>query len=156
MTTSSSHRYSLMTATLPPMTSVCDTPALNLHIAPTFFSRLLGLHRLTYLGPEEGLLITPCRAIHTFFLHRSIDVVFLSSDMKVCGLRTRLMPNRIAYERRASSVVELPAGYCDRRPDYLQHIHAALQLRVFPRLSARAQSSIVQPSARSGGKGTRL
>lgn len=130
--------------------------SLNLHIASSFLSRLRGLHGKPELGCNEGLLIIPCRSIHTFFLRTPIDVVFLDGKLNLCALRERLPPNRIAHVREAAMVVELPAGYCSRHPQFLRNIHAALQLRVFPRLLVDARSSIVQPSARSGDFSARL
>lgn len=107
-----------------------------LYVADNFWSRLRGVHGIGgCLRENEGLLILPCRAIHTFFLLRPLDVVFLDVAGKVCRCEHAMRPNRIAWEPSATMVVELPSGYCRRHPDYAQRIHAALQLRVFPRLS---------------------
>jgi len=109
---------------------------LRLRTADTFFKRLLGLHAGRPPAPDEALLIQPCNAVHTFFLRYAIDVVFLDTSGAQLRCIHRLPPRCWAAQRGARSVIELPAGYCKRHPDYLVHIHAALRLRVSPRLPA--------------------
>jgi len=109
---------------------------LRLRVADTFVQRLLGLHARPLAAPDEALLLLPCRAVHTFFLRRPVDVVFLDEKGAECRRIDALPPRRWAFEARARMVVELAAGYCVRHPDYLEHVHAALRLRVSPRLSA--------------------
>lgn len=108
---------------------------LNLRVADTFSSRLLGLHALADLTPDEGLLLLPCRAIHTFFQATSIDVVFLDQSWRERRCIHDLPPWRMAGAVGARMAIELSAGYCRRHPDYLKRIHVALQLRVSPCLS---------------------
>ena len=118
------------------MSSASMSPqrALTLRIADSFWLRLRGLYGVKALAENEGLLILPCRAIHTLFLKQSIDVIFLDAHGNVCRCLPCLAPNRLVWERKATMVVELPAGYCRRYPDFAKRVHAALQLRVFPRL----------------------
>lgn len=111
-----------------------DRDTLCLTVARTFWSRLRGVHGVGTLKENEGILLIPCRAIHTFFLEQALDVVFLTDRGEVLRCHSAVRPNRIVVEARAAMVVELPAGYCKRHPDYAQLIYAALQLRVFPRL----------------------
>ncbi len=109
--------------------------ALTLRVADTFFARLRGVHAGGPLAEDEAMLIRPCRAIHTFFLSYSLDVVFLDAHGRVCRSVECLPPGRMVFERGAFMVVELPAGYCASHPDYPARIHAALRLRESPRLS---------------------
>lgn len=109
---------------------------LRLHVADTFLLRLLGAHVRGLSGSHEGLLLRPCNAIHTLFLRAPIDVVFLDRKWRECRHIPCMPPQRAAREAAAHMVVELPAGYCARHPDYLLRIHAALRLREIPRLSA--------------------
>jgi uncharacterized membrane protein (UPF0127 family) len=69
-----------------------------------------GLLKHSGLEPGEGLWIAPCEAVHTFGMRFPIDVVFLDRDKKVVKMRAQLVPRRIAFAVRASSVLELPAG----------------------------------------------
>ncbi len=84
-------------------------------VADTPLSRLRGLLGRKELGPDEGLLLTPCSSIHTWFMRFRIDVVFLESDLTVLGMRERMKPWRMTSWRGARSVLELPAGTCESR-----------------------------------------
>lgn len=114
----------------------CDQQ-LRLQVADTFITRLLGLHGHRPLGPDEGLVLRPCAAIHTLFLRSAVDVIFLDGSLRECRRISGLVPWRMAWQRGARIVVELPAGYCDRHADYLPRIHAAL---------AAMQAQLCQPS----------
>lgn len=100
-------------------------PVLRLHVARRFMSRLLGLHVAPFQGDRQGLMITPCRVIHSFGLKMPIDVVFLDREHKVIHCLRSLSPNRIAGIWRAHSVVELPGGYCIRHADWAQRVTRA-------------------------------
>jgi len=100
---------------------------LRLHVAESFCMRLLGLHAHGSLAMGEGLLIRPCRAVHTFFLRQPIDIVFLDADGRACHCVPGLRPGRLAMHRQAYMVVELTGGYCARYSDYLCRIQHALQ-----------------------------
>ncbi len=79
-------------------------------IADTSRKRTVGLLKHDSLPPGEGLLITPCEAIHTFGMKFPIDVVFISRARRVLKVRPALVRRRIAVCLRAHSVLELPAG----------------------------------------------
>jgi uncharacterized membrane protein (UPF0127 family) len=84
-------------------------------LADTFFSRLRGLLGRRELQTDEGLLLTPAWSVHTWFMHFPIDVVFLESDLTVLATRESVKPWRLTAWRGARSVLELPAGTCERR-----------------------------------------
>jgi len=108
---------------------------LNLRVADTFWLRLCGVSGVGRLAPDQGLMLVPCRAIHTFFLSEPLDLVFLDKQGRERRCVHQVPPYRVVVEPSAYMVVELPAGYCLRHSDYLCRIHAALRLRVSPRLS---------------------
>lgn len=87
-------------------------------VASTRCARLLGLSylRLDEAGP--GLLIPGCRSVHTFGMRFALDLVFLDRDGRPCSVRRGVPPRRLAWDRRASAVLELPAnsGLCVSRP----------------------------------------
>lgn len=63
------------------------------------------------LKPGEGLLLSPCRQVHTFGMSYPIDVVFCDRDWLVVHLVKEMVPGRITrLVRRSRVVVELPAG----------------------------------------------
>jgi uncharacterized membrane protein (UPF0127 family) len=79
--------------------------------AATFAARLVGLMLKAGLPPEGGLLLTPCRSVHTCFMRFPIDVVFLDADFCVVAIVEHLSPWRFtAYNPQACHVLELRAG----------------------------------------------
>jgi len=79
-------------------------------IADTSAKRNTGLLKHSSLEPGEGLWITPCEGVHTFFMKFPIDVVFLSRDKRVLKIRPNMVRSRISLNLLAHSVLELPAG----------------------------------------------
>jgi uncharacterized protein len=79
-------------------------------VADTSAKRRTGLLKHTRLEPGEGLWISPCEGVHTFFMKFPIDVLFLSKQKKVLKVRPRMVAWRLAMNFRAHSVLELPAG----------------------------------------------
>lgn len=65
--------------------TIADTPA----------SRAKGLLGKSGLQAGEGLLITSCGSIHTFFMKFPIDVLFLAKDGMVIKAAHRLRPWRL-------------------------------------------------------------
>ena len=78
-------------------------------VAVTLPSRLLGLALLRPGRAGEGLLIPRCRSVHTFGMRFRLDVVFLGRDSRPLSRRDAVPPNRIVRDRRAASVLEVPA-----------------------------------------------
>jgi uncharacterized protein len=79
-------------------------------IAATRASRLLGLALLDRDAAGPGLFIPRCRCVHTFGMRFGLDLVFLDEAARPVSVRRRVPPRRFAAERRARSVLELPAG----------------------------------------------
>ncbi len=80
-------------------------------VARTFWTRGMGLMGRQELAHGTGLLIYPEWSIHTFFMRFAIDVLFVSADDRVVGLREAMPPGRpYAGVWGARYVVELPAG----------------------------------------------
>jgi uncharacterized membrane protein (UPF0127 family) len=80
----------------------------HLTIAQTFFAQLRGLLGRKDLPLGEGLLITPCRAIHTCFMRFTIDAVFIDRAGKIVKICSQVKPWRLAAAN-AYAVIELPA-----------------------------------------------
>lgn len=78
--------------------------------ANTSAKRREGLLKRSGLAPGEGLWISPCEAVHCFFMKFTIDVLFLNRAKKVVKVRPSLRPWRVAGCLRAHSVLELPEG----------------------------------------------
>lgn len=88
-----------------PLVSVCG---LVVPAALSARARLLGLAGLRAEDAEPGLLLPHCRSVHTFGMRFTLDVVFLDRELRPLA-RRRMPPNRVAIERRATAVLELPA-----------------------------------------------
>lgn len=111
-----------------PCPSIAAHNALVLYRATRFMDRLRGLHAYPPLAADRGLLLAPCRAVHTVGLRHPIDVVFLNRQGRVVRQIDALRPARMAWCLQAAAVVELPAGFCRAQPAYAVAIRAALGL----------------------------
>jgi uncharacterized membrane protein (UPF0127 family) len=79
--------------------------------ATSFMDRFLGLMGRRSLAFGEGMHITPCNSIHTFFMRIPIDVVFLDPDGLIVKQIPAMPPWRASSVYfKAHSVLELPAG----------------------------------------------
>jgi len=79
--------------------------------ADTPWSRVRGLIGRPPLARGEGLVISPCQGVHTWFMRAAIDVLLLDREHRVVRACPRLRPFRmspIVWQARA--VVELPPG----------------------------------------------
>lgn len=72
-------------------------------------ARLLGLALLDRSAAGAGLLLPGCRTVHTFGMRFPLDLVFLDLELREVSLRRAVPPARLAFERRARAVLELPA-----------------------------------------------
>jgi uncharacterized membrane protein (UPF0127 family) len=83
----------------------------NLMTADSFFKRLKGLMFTKQLSPQSALFIYPCSAIHTFFMHYNIDVLYLDINNIIIALDEDMQPGKIGkYVKGAVAVVEMPSG----------------------------------------------
>lgn len=80
-------------------------------LANSFFARLLGLMFKKGLQENEGVLITPCRQIHTFFMRFHIDVLFINEDGIVQEVIMDMPAGRVSrFVKTGISVLEMKAG----------------------------------------------
>jgi uncharacterized protein len=83
--------------------------ALNVTVADSVLSRLVGLLGKRSLEPGGGVWIVPCNSIHTIGMLFRIDVILVDRDLKVVGLHELLRPFSVTSPNfRAESVLELP------------------------------------------------
>jgi hypothetical protein len=80
-------------------------------IAASMATRLRGLLGTTSLPRGHGLLIRPCRQVHSFFMRNPLDLVFLDWNDRVLRTVAGFARNRVSpFVRGARAVLELPAG----------------------------------------------
>jgi hypothetical protein len=80
-------------------------------VAESILMRLRGLLGTRTLPRRHGLLLRPCRQVHSFFMRYPLDLVFLDGQGRVLRSFSDFAPNRISpLVRGAAAVLELPAG----------------------------------------------
>lgn len=80
-------------------------------MADTPQARMTGLLGRDSLPPGQGLILEPCRLIHTFMMRFAIDVVFYDRGCRVTSVAADVRPSRFAWGGwRARATLELPAG----------------------------------------------
>ncbi len=87
-----------------------DKSLCHIRKTETFFERGRGLLGCKGLEQGDGMLITPCNSIHTFFMKISIDVIYLSKSNQILAIKHSMKPQRFWRSWNASSVLELMAG----------------------------------------------
>ena len=81
----------------------------KIFVADTLLKRFWGW-MLRKRPLNEGLLLSPCSSIHTFFMRFNINVVFLNSRNIVVKVTEHVRPFRITLPvKDACKVLELPA-----------------------------------------------
>ena len=84
--------------------------ALQVTVADSIVSRLVGLLGKRFLKPDGGVWIVPANAIHTIGMLFTFDLVLIDKNFTVVGLRELIRPFKITRPNfRAESVIELPA-----------------------------------------------
>jgi len=102
--------------------------ASRVRVASNRFDRAIGLLTSSRLDPGEGLLITPCRGVHTWFMRFAIDLLAIDEDGEVVDAVAGLPPWRIRLPRpRGFNVLELPEGSLKRTRTQIGH-HITLKL----------------------------
>ena len=80
-------------------------------VANSFLTRLVGLLNKSSLSSSEALIIRPCKAIHTWLMKFSIDVLFLDENNKVIHIMENMVPGRKSpFIKKSHQVIELQAG----------------------------------------------
>lgn len=84
----------------------------TLSIADSFASRFVGLQFRRELPVGHGLLLVPCRSIHTCWMRFAIDVIFLDAGGTVVDVRSAVRPWRTAASKhgRPHATLEIAAG----------------------------------------------
>ena len=84
-------------------------------LADSFWTRAKGLMFRKDWEDLDGLLLSPCRSIHTFGMRMEIDVCFLDPEHRIVKSFGSLGPWRsVQGGRKSSSTLELHAGTLER------------------------------------------
>ncbi|TMK57163.1 MAG: DUF192 domain-containing protein [Actinobacteria bacterium] len=79
-------------------------------VAKGFRTRRRGLSRLERSEAGPGLLIPRCSSVHTFGMRFALDLYFLDREGGVISVRRSVPPRRLAWQRGAAAVLEIPAA----------------------------------------------
>ena len=84
-------------------------------VASRHLERAIGLLSRSRLDQGEGLLIMPCRGVHTWGMRFAIDVIALDRTGRVVDAVAGMKPWRMRLPKRGEhSVLELPEGTLTR------------------------------------------
>jgi uncharacterized membrane protein (UPF0127 family) len=87
----------------------------HLWMADSFFGRLRGLQFRAPLPDGHGLLLVPCRSIHTCWMRFAIDLICLDINARVLDVRRQVVPWRVAIVNAETyGIVEVTAGNADQ------------------------------------------
>lgn len=96
----------------------------SIEIARTARSRAVGL--IGRRSIDGGLLLEPCRAVHTIGVRFPVDVAYLDAERTVIAL-SRLSPNRVGMPHRGSrAALEAQSGAFER---WGLHLGDVLEIR---------------------------
>jgi uncharacterized membrane protein (UPF0127 family) len=84
--------------------------ATRVEVAGQSGQRRKGLLGRTGLPAGHGLWISPCEAVHTFFMKFSIDLIYLDRNLRVKKVRNSVPPWRMSACLSAHSILELAPG----------------------------------------------
>jgi len=86
-------------------------------IAASPLRRLRGLLGTRTLPMGYGLLLRPCRQVHSFFMRYPLDLVFIDREGRVVRTIEDFAPSRCSpFVAGAAAVLELPAGALAETP----------------------------------------
>lgn len=84
--------------------------------AESFWKRLKGLLGTRELPEDTGLLLKPCRQIHTWWMNYPIDVLYLDSHGRILHIDSEVPPNTWKKPvKKADMVLEIKAGLCRKK-----------------------------------------
>lgn len=84
--------------------------ATNVNVAASFIKRLRGM-----IGNQIAALWIPrCGSVHTYFMSKSIDILFLDRDMGIIAITKNVRPGRICWQKNAAHVLEVNAGLAEQ------------------------------------------
>ena len=82
----------------------------KVRVAKSILERAIGLLATPSLAAGEGLWISPCKSIHTFFMKYPIDAIFLDAEGRILDQKT-FRPWRLSgWCAKSKGVLEFSAG----------------------------------------------
>lgn len=101
---------------------------LDVNKTESALERMRGLLLRPPLKAHQGLLITPCNSVHTFFMQYPLDLVYIDKTLQIIKIVHDIRPWRMSMAPAAWGVLELLGGSAQTyklQPDtqliWLQH-----------------------------------
>lgn len=86
----------------------------NVMVADTFFTRLKGLLGSKPLSPSQGLLIKPCRQVHTIGMRYPLSIWYLDKELRIVKIIDDLHPYKISpYIKDSHLIIEFPSKWAE-------------------------------------------
>ncbi|MFV0444253.1 MAG: DUF192 domain-containing protein [Planctomycetaceae bacterium] len=103
----------------------------RIELADSFCSRFLGLQFRRSLPMGTGILLTPCRSIHTHWMRFAIDIAFLGDGGEVLSVYRDIRPWRTLNprDRRVRGVLEMCTGTLSVEPGDRLQLQVAGEVR---------------------------
>lgn len=80
-------------------------------VAKSFSTRLIGLMFKKSMDGFDGMMITQCNSIHTFFMRYKLDLIFLDQNLNVVKIIENIKPWRMTLMYfKSTQVLELEGG----------------------------------------------
>ena len=82
----------------------------KVRFAASLLDRAIGLLLTAHLDNGEGMYLSPCKSVHTFFMRYPIDVLFLDAEGTVLSQES-MRPWRVSgWQWKCRGVLELIEG----------------------------------------------
>ena len=86
----------------------------DLFVADSFLTRLNGLQFQDKMNASEGLILIPCRSVHTFMMRFSLDLLMLDDQGTVLTVHRNVKPWQVIFgARNIHAVVEVNGNTAD-------------------------------------------
>ncbi|MCP3850583.1 MAG: DUF192 domain-containing protein [Gammaproteobacteria bacterium] len=86
----------------------------SVRLTATASERMKGLLGSQGLKSNDGLIISPCNSVHTFFMKYSIDVIYLDKEGIIKKIVPALKPWRMSFCFSCASTLELASGEANK------------------------------------------
>lgn len=91
-----------------------DSLSLTVEVADGFWTRFRGLMGHPTIPVGFGLLLVPCKQIHTFGMRFPLDVLYIDSADEIIDIEAQVKPGQIQrYRPQCAKVLELLGGTLD-------------------------------------------
>jgi len=99
----------------------------NVTVAEDTVSRMKGLLGTKELLPFQGIILKPCKQVHTVAMHYPISVWYVNRRLQIIRIVDKLLPWRVSpYDPFSHLIIEFPQKWADitgtATGDYLECI----------------------------------